>query len=172
MRRFLLGFILGISTPLILGLVGAQLGYFPIDAKATPPVWEAALASPAVAASVARQAPRIMNPVAPTEANLLEGVRMFKDMCAGCHGDPNGESPFGAGFYPRTPQFATHAPTKPDWQLFWIVKNGVRYTGMPSWERLFGPTGDEKIWKMVTFLSHLDSLPPAVREEWNKKPAQ
>jgi len=43
---------------------------------------------------------------------------------------------------------------------------------MPSWEGLLGKTGDDKIWKMVTFLNHLDSLPPAVNEEWHKKPSQ
>ena len=172
MGKVLAGFVLGIATLLIAGVCVTQLGLFPIDAKATPPAWEAALAGRAVAASLARQAPHVANPVAPTEANLLEGVKMFKDMCAGCHGDPNGESVFGAGFYPKTPQFATAHPSKPDWQLYWIVKNGVRYTGMPSWEGLLGKTGDDKIWKMVSFLNHLDSLPPAVNEEWHKKPSQ
>ena len=70
-----------------------------------------------------------------------------------------------AGFYPRVPQFADAPPRKPVWQLHWIVQHGVRYTGMGAWERL---APDSTIWQVVTFLSHLDSLPPAVDAQWRK----
>jgi thiosulfate dehydrogenase len=172
MRKFLLGFAAGLLAPLVVGVVISRMGLLPVDAKAAPPAWEAALAMPALDASVARHAPHIANPVAADEANLLEGVKLYKTMCAGCHGDPNGESSFGAGFYPPAPQFASHPPDDPDWHTFWIVKNGIRYTGMPSWENQLGKGGDEKIWKMASFLSHLNSLPPSVNTEWHKKPAQ
>lgn len=47
--------------------------------------------------------------------------------------------------------------------MFWIVKHGVRYSGMGAWG---GLTSDDNIWKTVTFLSHLKSLPPDVEAEW------
>jgi mono/diheme cytochrome c family protein len=54
---------------------------------------------------------------------------------------------------------AQRAPDRPDWQLFWIVKHGVRYSGMAAWD---GEIHDEKIWQVVTFLSRLRNLPPDV----------
>jgi len=50
-------------------------------------------------------------------------VNVFRDACAGCHGDPNSRSDYGASFYPHVPQFTFNPPRLPDWQTFWIVKN-------------------------------------------------
>ena len=172
MKRFLQGFAAGAFLPAVVILAAMQLGFARVDAKAAPPGLEKALATRALAASLKRLAPQINNPVAPTEANLMSGMKIYSNLCAGCHGDPNGESVFGASFYPPVPQFVTHPPRRPEWELFWVVKNGVRYTSMPAWDAMFGKNGDEQIWKAVTFLSHLESLPPAVNAEWHKKPAQ
>ena len=60
---------------------------------------------------------------------------------------------------PRTP------PRKPDWQLYWIVTRGVRYSGMGAWG---GQVPDSTIWQVVTFLSRLDSLPPTIDSVWRK----
>jgi len=65
--------------------------------------------------------------------------------------------------YPRVPQFDTEPRLRSDWQMFWIVKWGIRYTGMGAWE---GEMSDEKIWMVVTFLSHLHDLPPDLQAEW------
>jgi mono/diheme cytochrome c family protein len=81
-------------------------------------------------------------------------------------------SGFGARFYHRVPQFATNAPQMPDWQLFWIIKNGIRYSGMSAWDgqrHHDKVISDDRIWKVATFLSQLNSLPPAVDAEWRKK---
>ena len=113
-------------------------------------------------------------PDAATDENLLAGLNVFRDACAGCHGDPNSRSDYGASFYPRVPQFAFISPRLPDWQLFWIVKNGVRYSGMSACDgqrQHDKAVSDDRIWKVVTFLSRLESLPPAVNAEGHKKPA-
>ncbi|HET7442696.1 MAG TPA: cytochrome c [Terriglobales bacterium] len=47
--------------------------------------------------------------------------------------------------------------------MFWVVKHGVRYTGMGAWE---GEMSEVNIWKVVTFLSYLEKLPPEVEKEW------
>ena len=66
------------------------------------------------------------------------------------------------------PPFAEHHPTKPDWQLFWVIlKNGVRYSGMGGWD---GQLPDERLWRAITFLAHLDSLPAAVDSAWRAAP--
>jgi mono/diheme cytochrome c family protein len=168
--RFLLGFVLGVAALPVAVLIAAWSGRLSTHANARPPAWEAALAKRALQGSAARKASHVTNPVAPTDENLLAGMKIFKGGCAGCHGDPNGNSDYGASFYPAVPQFMSHAPDKPDWQLFWIVKNGVRYSGMSAWDGQWGKDiSDDNIWKVVTFLSRLTSLPPAVEAEWRKK---
>ena len=110
--------------------------------------------------------------VSATDENLLAGMKIFKDACSGCHGDPNASSDYGASFYPHVPQFALNPPGKPDWQLFWIVRNGVRYSGMSAWDGQWQndkAVSDDHIWKVVTFLSRLNSLPPSVNAEWHRK---
>jgi hypothetical protein len=54
--------------------------------------------------------PHLSNPVAATDENLLAGMKIFRDACAGCHGDPSATSDYGASFYPHVLQFA-----KKDW---------------------------------------------------------
>jgi len=170
MRRFLLGFFLGVIVLPVGALLAVNLGTLSTRANEAPPAWEKALAQRALQNTAARKAPQVMNPVPPTDENLLAGMKIFKDGCAGCHGDATSTSDYGASFYPAVPQFAANPPDKPDWQLFWIVKNGVRYSGMSAWDGQWGKNiSDDKIWKVVTFLSRLKSLPPPVDAEWRKK---
>jgi len=173
MRKFGLGFVVGILTLPAAFLLLAWLGLFPALANVDPPGWEKALAQMTLNAYVSRHAPHLTNPITATDENLLAGMKIFKDACAGCHGDPSATSDYGASFYPHVPQFVVNPPHKPDWQLFWIVKNGVRYSGMSAWDGQWQndkAVSDDHIWKAVTFLSRLDSLPPIVNSEWRKKP--
>lgn len=177
MRKFLLGFASGLLALPLVVIIVARLGLLPINANTSPSNLEASFAHMALDASAARHAPHLSNPIAPTEENLMAGLKVFKNDCAGCHGTPNtaSENEANVNLYPNAPQFARHPPRKPDYQLFWIVKGGVRYSGMFAWAGQFAPdasgkdVSDEKIWIAVTFLKHLDTLPPAVNAEWQKK---
>ena len=177
MRKFLLGFVVGILALPAGAFAAAWLGWLPTDANASPSALERTFAHLALDAVAARRAPHVMNPIAPTEENLMAGMKLFKDDCAGCHGDPNTatERDSDNTLYPSPPRFALHPPHKPDYQLFWIIKGGVRYSGMFAWEGQFGKDAsgkdisDEKIGTAVTFLTHLESLPSAVASEWHKK---
>lgn len=168
MKNFFFGLIIGlVALPLAVFAIGS-IGKFNVQATAEPPRWEKTFAQKAFNASVARHAEHLQNPIAPTEENLLAGLMMFRNNCSGCHGDSDQPSVWGTkGFYPRVPQFGFEHPTKPDWQMFWIVKHGVRNSGMGAWK---GLVPEEKIWLVVTFLSKLDSLPPAVDARWKKLP--
>lgn len=169
MRNFILGLIVGSAALPILAAVIFLLGGSPVDATAAPPRWETALARRSLAASVARQAPKIQNPVPLSSDTLRAGMKTYRDACAGCHGDAGKPSDWGTSdFYPRVPQFDSEPPRKPDWQLFWIVKHGVRYSAMSGNAQM----GDPKIWNVVTFLSHIRNLPPDVDAEWRgRQPA-
>lgn len=168
MRTFSWGVIVGVLLAPSLLLIAALAGRLPVAATAEPPGWEVALAQRALARSVGREALAQDNPVTPSSENLRAGMRLYRDNCAGCHGEGGKPSTWGShAFYPRVPQFDAEPPSLPDWQLFWIVTHGVRYSGMGAWDRLL-PADDR--WKIVTFLSRLRSLPPDVRADWQAPP--
>jgi mono/diheme cytochrome c family protein len=170
MRRFLGGFAAAVIVVPALALLLARLGLLPVAATGEPPAWAGRVARMAIGAGVARRARRVQNPVAITEHGLMDGMKIFQEDCAGCHGEPGRPSRWGTtSFYPRVPQFASDPPAKPDWQLFWIVKHGIRYSGMGAWDHLLP---DDKIWQVATFLSRLGSLPPSVAEKWRREPSR
>jgi mono/diheme cytochrome c family protein len=176
MRKFLLGFAAGVLTLPVAAFLAAWLGLLPTKAMAVPSRLEKAFAHLALDEAASRHAPHLVNPIAPTQENLMAGMKLFKDDCAGCHGDPNTATDHEPDtLYPKPPAFALHPPRNPDYQLFWIIKGGVRYSGMFAWDGQFGKDAsgrdisDQRIWTAVTFLTHLDSLPPAVDVEWRKK---
>jgi thiosulfate dehydrogenase len=176
MRAFLVGLVVGVLTLPAAISAAAWLGLLPVRADSKPPGWEVAFAHMALDAAAARTAPHLVNPVAPTDVNLMAGLKLFLDDCSGCHGSPASASSNEAAphLYPSPPQFALHHPSKPDYQLFWIAEHGVRYSGMFVMKGAFRKDAsgrdpsDEKIWTAVTFLTHLDALPPAVEAEWRK----
>jgi len=91
------------------------------------------------------------------------GMHEFHEMCRLCHGAPGyPNSEFAQGLYPAPPNLATkYVQTWDDGQLFWIVKNGIKMTGMPS----FGVThGDNELWTIIAFLRRLPELKPEVYE--------
>jgi mono/diheme cytochrome c family protein len=164
MRRLALAVAGGMLIVPAVAWVLAWLGAWSVDATAPPPAWERAIARMALDASVARRAPRISSPMQPTAEHLLAGMKAYRDNCAGCHGIAAHPSEWGSeDFYPRVPQFAVAPPRRPESQLFWIVKHGVRYSGMGAWRHLMP---DSTIWQVVALLSRLDSLPPAVDAAW------
>ena len=80
-------------------------------------------------------------------------------MCARCHGLPGkGPSVLGSSFYPPAPQLALHPTEYTEAEMFWIVKHGIRNTGMPAWGKLLS---DEDISQVVAMVRRLDSPPPA-----------
>jgi len=138
-----------------------RLGFLDFRADAAPGI-ESGLAISALKASAARHAPEQKNPIAPTDTNLLDGARLYRDKCADCHGRPdNPVSDYGQSFYPRAPQFMRSHPALPENQNFYIIKNGVRWSAMPAWGNIMA---DSEIWQVVTFLSHLNSLPAEAQQ--------
>lgn len=180
MRNFILGLAVGVLILPITLFLAAWLGLLPVNADTKAPHWEVTFAHMALDAAAARYAPHINNPILPTEENLMAGAKLFVTDCSGCHGTPATANANEAKpeLYPSPPQFALHHPTKPDYQLHWIAEHGVRYSGMFVMKGAFRKDAsgrdpsDEKIWTAVTFLTHLNALPPAVEAEWRKSAAQ
>jgi mono/diheme cytochrome c family protein len=89
---------------------------------------------------------------------LVEGVEHYDAMCTGCHLAPGmSENEMRPGMNPKPPVLFRMARGNPAEQ-FWIVKHGIKMTGMPAW----GTTHtDEEIWDMVALLQKLPTLSPA-----------
>ena len=162
MKNFVAGIIATLIVFTFGGWLYLRLGYADLRAN-LPPSWlESELATSALNASAARHAPSQSDPIAPTEANLLDGARLHRDKCADCHGRPdNPVSDYGASFNPRAPQFMQAHPSLHENQDFCIIKNGVRRSAMPAWGNIMA---DSEIWQVVTFLHHLDNLSPQVQQ--------
>lgn len=164
-------FLAGVIVAVLLIAVGAYIyiHYGFINMQADQPVMglERFYLRGAMDKYAERYAPKAKNPVAPTDANLIAGVRIYKSNCAVCHGGPEQPmSEVGRGLYPHAPQFVDDTPDMPEEQNFWITKHGVARTGMPAWGRVLS---DNDIWTVVTFLSKfkdIDKLSPAVQQAW------
>ena len=164
MRKFWLGCVTSIAVLLLAGFAYVRLGF--VNPRADIPInaLDRAIAMPALDASVDRRAPKLRNPVSPTEANLVAGMAMYQKQCASCHGDPlQHDAMLANSLYPRPPQFMKEAPDMPENQNFYILLHGIRYSGMPAWKQTYN---ERQIWQIATFLSHMDKLPPAVLAQW------
>jgi mono/diheme cytochrome c family protein len=93
---------------------------------------------------------------------LLERAKdHFADHCAICHGnDGRGDTPIGRGLHPRVPDLTLAATQElPDGELFWIIENGIRLTGMPAFGKE-SPDDDEHAWALVHWIRRLPELTP------------
>jgi mono/diheme cytochrome c family protein len=108
--------------------------------------------------SVAARSSTVNAPTQFTDKQVADGFSEFDEMCVACHGGPGVErGEVGKGLNPRPPDLAKASENWSTAELFWIVKHGVKMTGMPA----FGPThSDERLWTMVAFLKQLPQLSP------------
>ena len=149
-------------------LVGAGLwisGLVPncCGARQTPSRTEAALARQLRSLSVPAKAKQSRNPFTTSPELLQESARHFADHCASCHGnDGGGNTETGRNLYPPAPDMRLK-PTQElsDGELYYIIHNGIRWTGMPAWGEPGNDPGnnnDQDSWKLVLFIRHLPNL--------------
>ena len=135
------------------------------SARAQPTVFETFASGVARELALPLNAKANQNPI-PDSAGIFEEARAhWADHCAACHAnDGSGRIPMGQQMYPPAPDMrADGTQKKSDGELFYIVENGIRLSGMPAW----GGTahGQQDSWKLVRFIRHLPSLSQAeIRE--------
>jgi len=167
MRKILLGAVLTLALMFLSALVVTRLGLMPVSADGTHSRLEARIMPAVLHASIVRHAPGETNPVALNEDHLKAGVDTYKAMCARCHSKPDGEaSVYGQSFYPPAPQIPKGMSEYTDSQLFWVIKHGIRNTGMPAWGTMLS---DEEIWQLVSLLKNSQDLPPSIEAQWNER---
>ncbi|MFZ0815190.1 MAG: c-type cytochrome [Candidatus Sulfotelmatobacter sp.] len=166
MGKFILGVIITIAVLVLGGLGFAMLGLFPTKANTAPPSLEQRLASTALDASMERHAPRLLNPLPPSDQNLIDGMKIYYVNCAVCHGGLDRKpAALAKNFYPPAPNLISDPPDDPEWHIFFTIRTGVRYTGMPAWDGVIAESG---MWKITSFLSQIHKLPPAAQKYWQE----
>ena len=154
----------------ILGAAGVfWLTRHGVSARAQPGRAETLVAGQLRRLAIPREAREERNPVSVTPAVLGEGREHFADHCALCHAnDGSGQTEIGQGLYPKAPDMRRWSTQKlTDGELYYIIENGVRFTGMPAW----GDGGEHSrkdSWALVHFIRRLPYLTPADIEAMKK----
>jgi thiosulfate dehydrogenase len=148
----------------------AAEGLLPANADAKPPALEKWIAKKALHAAIERQAPKGPNPVPLTDANLLDGLRLYAADCAVCHGAADAKaSDIALGLYQKAPQLGRYGvEDDEEGATYWKVYHGIRMTGMPAFHDSLSET---EIWKVVLFLKNMDALPDEPQKVWDAVPS-
>jgi mono/diheme cytochrome c family protein len=167
--RFIIRLIFVALALVVIGAAGlwylASRGF---SARAQPSRLEETVALRLRSLATPREAKAARNPLDANPANVREGMEHFADHCAICHANNgSGDSELGAGLYPKPPDLrAARTQSLTDGEIFYIIENGVRFTGMPA----FGGehvTKDDS-WKLVQFIRHLPSISAQELAEMSK----
>lgn len=99
------------------------------------------------------------NPIAATPEVLADARAHFADHCASCHANEgSGNAEIGEHLYPPAPDMRkAETQSLSDGEIFYIIHNGIRFTGMPAWGG-DDPAEDPDSWKLVHFIRHLPEL--------------
>jgi mono/diheme cytochrome c family protein len=123
-----------------------------LSARNKPSNFEYAIANFALGLSIPSEAKKLRNPLGSEPQIFAEARKQYKDHCAVCHAeDGGGNTTLSAGLSPEVPDLrAQHIQKLTDGEMFYIIKHGVRLTGMPAWD-----LGDDHSWGLVTVLRQL-----------------
>ncbi len=148
--------------------------YTGLSARATPGALETAVARRLRAAAVPAAYRDRPNPVPRTAETVRLGLAHFADHCATCHAnDGSGATAMGRNLFPPAPDMRLAATQDlSDGELFYIIEEGVRFTGMPAWSS-GTPEGEELGWQLVHFIRRLPQLTGEeieLMESMNPKP--
>ena len=173
MRR---GTFIVLAGLVLLGVaMAASMLHDGVSAKASPTRLEAFVARHARHLAIPRNARLMQDPVLDSPEGQREARLHFADHCAICHGNEgSGDTPIGNGLYPKPPDLRKPATQElSDGELFWIIENGVRFTGMPAFsvneDHASGNHGSgQDSWKLVHFIRHLPHLTVAERLEMER----
>lgn len=162
--RLVLLFFCGTAAFLLLIAAGGgvYLKFFAhgFSARSQPSALETLAASFARDMARPRDTETLQNPVPASAEVLADAKAHWADHCASCHAnDGSGQIPMGQQMYPPAPDMRSNATQKKsDGELFYIIENGVRLSGMPAWGGSAHSRQDS--WKLVRFIRRLPSLTP------------
>ena len=131
------------------------------SAQAQPSKVETLIATSARSLAVPSDYRKLKNPYAASPEIIQAGMEHFADHCATCHAnDGDGDTLIGKGLYPKPPDMRkAETQNKSDGELYYIIENGVRLSGMPAFSQVPYPNpNDAETWHLVVFIRHLPAL--------------
>ena len=135
-----------------------------------PSLFEQWLSNEARHFATPSEAKKLQNPVASSPEVIEEARVHWADHCASCHANNgSGDTHMGRNLYPKAPDMRA-VPTQQlsDGELYYIIQNGVRLTGMPAWGSAGDGNGNQDSWKLVIFIRHLPGMTAQEAERMQK----
>ena len=156
MKRILAGTLLGLTSVVVIALGAIYTGVFNVAAFTQETGLARWIMRTGMEQSVRVRAKNIAVPLLTDSAMIRIGFDHYDEMCVTCHGSPaGGRSEAGQGLNPPAPNLAISARDWTPSELYWIIGNGIRMTGMPA----FAPTHEPKeVWAMVAFLKKMVAM--------------
>ena len=150
---------------IVIALAGAGLWGWTVlsrgfSARDEPSGVEAYIASQLRRGSIPRAAREAKNPLTASPEVLSGAMEHFADHCAICHAnDGTGKTLIGRGLYPKPPDMSQAASQNlTDGELYYIIENGIRLTGMPAFGEESAGMDDKESWALVAFIRHLPQI--------------
>jgi thiosulfate dehydrogenase len=161
MKKFAAGVIVSLVCFIGGGYAYFAGGFAPVATASSPMPFEKMLAKMALNAKLQKEMPKTV-PIEGNEANYLAGAHEYLINCAVCHGVPGKEkTAIARGEFPIPPELfhGKGVTDDPPAETFWKVANGIRLTGMPSFNQSLSET---QIWQISLMLANADKLPSSV----------
>jgi len=112
--------------------------------------------------SIEARSTAVTPPDLSNDTSIRLGAGNYDSMCTACHLAPGMEdSELSLGLYPKPPPWREIGLVDPR-EAFWIVKHGIKMSGMPAWGKSMS---DGHIWNIVAFVQKLPQLTPDTYRE-------
>src|SRR5687767_9612731 len=163
MKAFLKAFVVLILALAVTGgIVAHTIASKGLSTRTDPTMAEETIAMTLRSLATPQSVRNQPNPVEPTAAALEGALDHWADHCAACHAnDGSGNTEMGRSFYPPSPDMrGARTQSLKDGELFSIIENGIRLTGMPAWGT-GTPEGERESWALVHFIRRLPNLTAA-----------
>jgi thiosulfate dehydrogenase len=170
LKAFVFGLVVGVIAVPLAVCAYFMTGAAPAAASAPAMPFEKMLAHGALHAHVEREMPKTA-PIPADEAAYLAGARIYREHCALCHGAPGEEpSALAKGMFPKPPALFKGEGVTDDepGETYWKVANGIRLTGMPSFQQSLSET---QMWQVSLLLANADKVPDSVKQILVAEPA-
>ena len=156
MKARKLYFLLAAAALMAIAFYAVRLIWHGFSTADEPSYLERTVARAARNLAIPRHARLEVNPLNATPQLLKESRETFLDHCASCHGqDGSGQTTIGRRLYPKVPDLRSpRTQNLSDGEIRYIIRNGVRLTGMPGWANPHDEQGDDS-WKLVLFIRSL-----------------
>jgi len=117
--------------------------------------------------AVAVRADNIQAPDLEERTRIASGFELFRAQCVQCHGAPGvSPAPYALGLNPAPASLVATARTRPATEIFWIIREGIKMTGMPAWKYRLT---DTQMWDVVAFMRVLPTLTPVAYRQWDEQ---